>query len=72
MRLVILAICVLTSGCAAKIIAATPRSVTVEAMDVAAATPVAQAECQKHGRHARLAGSTQVDLLNGYVFDCVL
>lgn len=72
MRLVILAICVFVSGCAAKIIAATPRSVTIEAMDIGAATHVAQAECQKYGRHARFAGQTQVDFLNGYVFDCVL
>jgi hypothetical protein len=38
MRRVILALCVFASGCASKIIAATPRSVTIEAMDVAAAT----------------------------------
>lgn len=72
MRLAILALCVSLSGCAAKIIAATPRSVTIEAMDIAAATPLAQAECQKHARHARYAGQTEVDFLNGYVFDCVL
>ena len=72
MKVVILTICLVISGCAAKIIAATPRSVTIEAMDIAAATPVAQAECQKYGRHARFAGKTQVDFLNGYVFDCVL
>lgn len=72
MKLVILAICVFVSGCAAKIIAATPRSVTIEAMDIGAATQVAQAECQKHARHARFAGRTEVDFMNGYVFDCVL
>jgi hypothetical protein len=46
--------------------------VTIEAMDISAATPVAQVECQKHGRHARFTGRTEVDFLNGYVFDCVL
>lgn len=44
---VILAPCVLASGCAAKIIAATPSGVTVEAMDIASATPMARSECQK-------------------------
>jgi hypothetical protein len=72
MRIALLILCVAISGCAAKIIAATPRSVTIEAMDVGSATPVAQAECQKHGRHARFAGKTSVNMLEGFVFDCVL
>lgn len=72
MRLVLLALSLLISGCAATVIASTPRSVTVDAMDLGAATTLAQAECQKHGRHARFIGTTEAKLLSGYAFDCVL
>lgn len=72
MRLVLLALLVCFSGCAATVIASTPRSVTIDAMDIGAATPLAQVECQKHGRHARFIGKTEAVYMNGYVFDCVL
>lgn len=72
MRFALLVICVGISGCAATVIASTPRSVTIDAMDLGSATPLAQAECQKHGRHARFIGKTEAVYMNGYAFDCVL
>ena len=71
MKIAVLVLCICLSGCAAKIIATTPRSVTVDAMDIGSATPVAQAECQKHGRHARFIGQTEAVYMYGYAFDCV-
>jgi hypothetical protein len=58
------------SGCAAQVMSATDRSVVVKAriQDVADAQQLAEAECAKSGRKARLSGKlTQ----NQYVFDCV-
>ena len=72
MRLAFLTLCFLICGCAAKVIASTPRSVTIDAMDIGSATPIAQAECQKHGRHARFIGKTEAVYMYGYAFDCVL
>jgi hypothetical protein len=72
MRTVLLALSLSLAGCAASIIAATPRSVTIDAMDLGSATPLAQAECQKHGRHARFIGKTEARYMSGYAFDCVL
>lgn len=72
MRLVLVLLCAWFSGCAATVIASTPRSVTIDAMDLGTATPLAQAECQKHGRHARFIGKTEAVYMNGYAFDCVL
>lgn len=72
MRLVLLTMCIWLTGCAATVIASTPRSVTIDALDLASATPLAQEECQKHGRHARFIGMTQASYLYGYAFDCVL
>lgn len=71
MRYLSLVLCFLVAGCAAKVIASTPRSVTIDALGLADAMPAAQAECQKHGRHARFIGKTEAMYLNGYAFDCV-
>lgn len=60
----------LISGCAAQVIGATPRSVTVQAGSamVGEATALAEKECQKQGLHARAAGKNSP---NQFVFDCV-
>lgn len=72
MKIALLVLCTCISGCAASVIASTPRSVTIDAMDLAAATALAQAECQKHARHARFIGKTEAVYMQGYAFDCVL
>jgi hypothetical protein len=65
-----LAATVILAGCAAQVIASTPRSVTIQAGSVMVgdATKAAQTECQKHGLHARLSGKNTP---NQFVFDCV-
>lgn len=58
------------SGCASQVISSSNRTVVVRAgtQRVSEAQSLADAECQKHGLHARLsmkAGSNQ------FVYDCV-
>jgi uncharacterized protein YceK len=69
-RVLIVAAAVLASGCAAKVISASERSVVVRAGTamVGEAQKTADAECGKNGRKARLAGTLQA---NQFVFDCV-
>lgn len=58
------------SGCAGRVLTANERSVTVQAGSVMAdeAQRLADAECKKHGRIARLSLRP---VPNQYVFDCV-
>ncbi|MES2415080.1 MAG: hypothetical protein V4614_14835 [Pseudomonadota bacterium] len=75
MRLLVLAAvaaAVMASGCAAKLVSSSPRSVVVSAGDmyVQEATNMAEAECVKHGRHARLMQSPGRNS-DQFLFDCV-
>lgn len=75
MKLYVLLLALALSACGTieltKVKSANPRTVIVQAIsnDQAAALKLADAECSKHGRVARMAGKLpdSVDLL----FDCV-
>jgi hypothetical protein len=60
------------SGCAAKVVTSSPRSVVVhsEGMDTAESQTLADKECAKYQRHAQLTGRPTY-WLREYVFDCV-
>jgi hypothetical protein len=62
---------VLLAGCAAKIDASNDRMVMINAhpKDPAGALNLAQQECQKRGRQARLNSRPQMD--RQWVFDCI-
>lgn len=65
----------LLSGCAATVTSSTPRSVIVDAgrppnLNGASAQRLADAECAKHSRFARMSGRPNPGS-NDYVFDCV-
>lgn len=72
---VFLIACLLT-GCAAKVVSSTPRSVIISAGDKfvgatsAEAQSMADAECKKHGRFAKMTGRPDYTS-NDYVFECV-
>lgn len=71
MKTIIAIIAIATlSGCAAKVVSSSPRTVIVNAGSAMAAdaSKAAEAECAKHKRYARLAGKTSP---NEFVFDCV-
>jgi hypothetical protein len=63
-------ICISLTSCAVKLLSSSERSVIVQArmQDAAQAQKLADAECAKYGRHARLALKPHV---TQYVFDCV-
>lgn len=66
------ACCALT-GCAAKVVSSSPRTVVIAAPDaaVAEAQTLADAECRKYDRpHARLLRSPS-PTSNQFVYDCV-
>ena len=68
---------ILLVGCAAKVVSSNPRSVVVDAggpppaRDSSSAQRLADAECSKHGRFAKMIGRPQYGVSNEYVFDCV-
>lgn len=59
-------------GCAAKVISSSPRTVVVTARDsmVAESQALADEECKKHGRFARLMERPH-RFSDQFVFDCV-
>ena len=68
---------VLMCGCAASVVSSNPRSVVVDAgkpplasRSSADAQRLADAECAKHRRSARMIGRPE-PYRNEYVFDCV-
>lgn len=66
--------CAALSGCAATVTSSTPRSVVINAgsrNDSAAAQTLAQQECQKHKRHARMTSRPMPNVSNEFTFDCV-
>jgi hypothetical protein len=69
MRGLLLVGVVVLAGCAAQVISSSERSVVVRARihDVADAQRLADAECAKYGRKARLGGKLTN---NQYSYDC--
>ena len=69
--LILVSVAALMAGCAAQVIDSNERMVMVNAgsADPTGAMKLAQAECQKHGRHARLNSKPYDD--RQWVFDCV-
>lgn len=61
------------AGCAAQVVSSSPRSVAVRAGDayLDESMKLAEAECQKHGRHARLMERPS-PRSGEFIFDCVL
>lgn len=60
------------TGCAAKVVSSSPRTVVVSAPDnsVAEAQGLADAECRKHQRFARLIERPS-PTSDQFIFDCV-
>lgn len=69
--LLISGVAALVSGCAAKVVAGTERTVIISAhpREAAGALNAAQAECAKFGRHARI-NETPFNS-HRWVFDCI-
>jgi hypothetical protein len=63
---------VLLSGCAAQVISSSPRTVVVRAGDarIAESQAMADAECAKHSRFARLIARPTPSSAE-FIFDCV-
>lgn len=72
LMLSMLAASVLATGCAAQVVSSSPRSVIVKGRpsDAGEAHKLAEAECRKHGRFARLSEGPR-DYVPHFVFDCV-
>lgn len=66
-----LAVVAFLGGCAAKVVQSTPRTAMINAADhdAAGALNMAQTECGKYGRSARLNAQPRENRL--WVFDCV-
>jgi hypothetical protein len=64
------AVLVALSGCAAKVLSSSPRTVVVNAGSVEAgkAQVAADAECKRHSKLARLASKPSP---NQYIYDCI-
>lgn len=70
-RLLLLAALLGLVGCSqipSKVISSTPRTVIVDSLFIERATPVAEKECLKYGRHARFTTATKT---SEFVFDCI-
>lgn len=70
MKKLVLLVCVLMSGCAAQVVSSNERSVVVQAgaRDAGSAQALADVECKKVGRFARLSIKATH---NQYVYDCI-
>lgn len=64
--------CLLLAGCAAKILSSSARTVVIDAnsQGIGEVQKLADAECAKHGRHARLVSTPRFGT-NEHLFDCV-
>lgn len=74
MENLLVVICVvMLSGCAAKVVSSSARTVVVRAPDLAIAESqaLADAECKQHGRYARLIARPSPTSAE-FVYDCVL
>jgi hypothetical protein len=73
MRLaVLMAVCLALTACATKVVSSSARTVVISGPDgaVAEAQKLADAECQRHSRHARLIARPHATS-DQFVFDCV-
>jgi hypothetical protein len=70
--LFVTAIGMLLAGCAAQVVSSSPRSVVVRAPDnsIAEAQKLADAECARHSRYARLIERPS-RTSDTFVYDCV-
>lgn len=64
------------AGCAAKITSSTPRAVIIDAgrpptLSGGQAQAMADAECRKHGRYARMTGRPLPGATTEFVFECI-
>lgn len=73
MRFLVIGLLVMLTGCAAEVLSTNPRSVTVKAprSKVAEAQSLANAECAKHNRFARLSIRPTDGAPSLWIFDCV-
>lgn len=67
---ILIAVAISLTGCAAQVISSSDRTVIVKArvQDVGEAQKMADSECAKYNRHARLSIKATI---NQYVYDCV-
>lgn len=72
LKLIVLGAVVALAGCANKVVSSSERSVVVNAGSraIAEAQTLADAECKRHGRKARLVRLPRED--RTFVFDCDL
>lgn len=72
LTLAALAVVVALAGCAAKVVSTSPRSVVISAGDarVQESQDMAEKECGKHGRHARLVARPSATS-DQFTYDCV-
>jgi len=68
MKKLLLILTVTLAGCAGSVLNSTPRSTIIHAPSASKAMALAEGECGKHGRHARLVGQVQ---RFEFTFDCV-
>ncbi len=63
---------ILLSGCAAKVVSSSPRTVVVRAPDMAISESqgLADKECAKHERYARMVAQPNI-FSSEFVFDCI-
>lgn len=66
----------LLCGCGATVVSSSPRTVVVDGgippnRNGAQAQALADAECARHGRYARMVARPVYDQSKEYVFDCV-
>jgi hypothetical protein len=77
MKLPIVLASLILVGCAGKVTSSTPRSVIIDAgNNITGATSadaqrMADAECAKHGRFAKMTGRPDRYNSNDYVFECI-
>lgn len=72
MKHLLVLICVLMTGCAAKVVSSSPRTVVVRAPDtsIAESQKLADIECAKYSRYARMIDRPS-PMSSEFVFDCV-
>ena len=73
MRVLLIGIVLFLTGCAAEVLVSNPRSVTVKAgqIKIVEAQTLADAECAKYKRFAKLVIRPTDYTPNHWVFDCV-
>ena len=73
MRVLLIGIVLFLTGCAAEVLVSNPRSVTVKAgqIKIVEAQTLADAECAKYKRIAKLVIRPTDYTPNHWVFDCV-